>query len=263
MKKTIVTMAMAVLAACGANAGNTSGNKDTTNKTPLGTPEATASSTGAWAVESEADLPTCDAARKGQLVFVESDETFRVCRLSGWSVIDLKGADGEDGTNGKDGKNGTNGAAGAAGAPGPKGATGATGPTGAGGGTGATGGAFDVIAKIDCYKEDGDWNLQYTVAEFANHSVFVSCSAAGPAFQSSNSTLYSANQQGGFTGYCSTIYDASGTANYGQWIFTYSPDLQAEYWDVDLSTTGAAYTSAFTSTEDPNATADCLLTFEQ
>ena len=42
------------------------------------------------AVQSEQTLPDCVAANEDQLVFVESDNSFRTCRQGEWQLIDLK-----------------------------------------------------------------------------------------------------------------------------------------------------------------------------
>ena len=46
-----------------------------------------------------ADLPTCDEDTNGRLYYVEADNQFQVCKTSGWSVIDIQGADGVDGAD--------------------------------------------------------------------------------------------------------------------------------------------------------------------
>ena len=50
-----------------------------------------------------ADLPTCDEDTNGRLYYVEADGQFQVCKTSGWSVIDIQGADGQDGADGAQG----------------------------------------------------------------------------------------------------------------------------------------------------------------
>ena len=69
-------------------------------------------------VQSANNLPTCDSSTMGRLYFVEQNSEFRVCKSTGWQVIDLTGpqgepgaagADGQDGANGIDGADGTNG----------------------------------------------------------------------------------------------------------------------------------------------------------
>ena len=89
-----------------------------------------------------ADLPNCDEDTNGRLYYVEADNQFQVCKTSGWSVIDIQGADGadgQDGMNGADGQDGADGAQGPAGADGQDGADGAQGPAGADGQDGMNG----------------------------------------------------------------------------------------------------------------------------
>src|SRR5689334_18197581 len=96
------------LAAC----GQVGPSKRKTPNEPLTAPVPPESNSNAWAVASEMDLPTCDASRRGHIYFVESNETFHVCRSDGWATIELSGRDGEDGKDGKDGKAGVAGATG-------------------------------------------------------------------------------------------------------------------------------------------------------
>ena len=80
-----------------------------------------------WSVHFAAtaeDLPTCDEDTNGRLYYVEADNQFQVCKTSGWTVIDIQGADGSDGMNGADGADGVDGADGAAGADGQDGSDG-------------------------------------------------------------------------------------------------------------------------------------------
>ncbi len=60
-------------------------------------------------VESGDDLPNCNSETLGRLYYVASTTTFEVCLTSGWSFIDIKGADGERGPAGADGQDGTDG----------------------------------------------------------------------------------------------------------------------------------------------------------
>ena len=69
-----------------------------------------------------ADLPTCDEDTNGRLYYVEADNQFQVCKTSGWSVIDIQGADGADGVAGADGQDGASGTDGQDGSPGANGA---------------------------------------------------------------------------------------------------------------------------------------------
>ena len=84
-----------------------------------------------------ADLPSCDEDTSGRLYYVEADNQFQVCKTSGWSVIDIQGADGaeikmgtaqmdllegDDGVDGQDGAN--DGAQGPQGPQGPAGSDG-------------------------------------------------------------------------------------------------------------------------------------------
>lgn len=75
----IATIAM-ILVACG--------NSKVTSPGGSG-PEVTDDTHNAYAVATVGELPTCDDKRRGQLFFIEADEKFRVCRSTGWQVINL------------------------------------------------------------------------------------------------------------------------------------------------------------------------------
>ena len=77
-----------------------------------------------------ADLPTCNEDTNGRLYYVEADNQFQVCKTSGWTVIDIQGADGAAGADGQDGADGAQGPAGADGQDGADGADGPQGPAG-------------------------------------------------------------------------------------------------------------------------------------
>ena len=68
-----------------------------------------------------ADLPTCDEDTNGRLYYVEADNQFQVCKISGWSVIDIQGPAGAAGADGQDGAQGPQGPAGNDGADGQNG----------------------------------------------------------------------------------------------------------------------------------------------
>ena len=88
-------------------------------------------------VDSGDDLPNCNSDTLGRLYYVASIATFEVCLTSGWSFIDIKGADGEQGppgepgpagSDGADGTNGTNGTNGINGQDGTNGQDGSASP---------------------------------------------------------------------------------------------------------------------------------------
>lgn len=68
------------LVACGSNKVTTPGGSG---------PAVSDDTHNAYAVATVGELPTCDEKRRGQLFFVEADEKFRVCRSTGWQVINL------------------------------------------------------------------------------------------------------------------------------------------------------------------------------
>ena len=66
-------------------------------------------------VEAGSDLPNCNSDTLGRLYYVASTTTFEVCLTSGWSFIDIQGADGAQGPAGIDGTQGPQGEKGPAG----------------------------------------------------------------------------------------------------------------------------------------------------
>ena len=77
-----------------------------------------------YMVDSGDDLPNCNSDTLGRLYYVANVETFEVCLTTGWSFIDIKGADGAQGPAGETGPQGEPGADGA------QGPAGETGPQG-------------------------------------------------------------------------------------------------------------------------------------
>ena len=84
-----------------------SGDEDSETDTVPNEPEL--SDWEVYHVESGDDLPNCNSETLGRLYYVASTTTFEVCLTSGWSFIDIKGADGEMGPAGADGVDGTDG----------------------------------------------------------------------------------------------------------------------------------------------------------
>ena len=77
-----------------------------------------------YSVDSGDDLPNCNSDSLGRLYYVANLNTFEVCLTTGWSFIDIKGADGAQGPAGEAGSQGEPGADGA------QGPTGEAGPQG-------------------------------------------------------------------------------------------------------------------------------------
>ena len=50
-----------------------------------------------FSVDSGDDLPNCNSNSLGRLYYVANLNTFEVCLTTGWSFIDIKGADGAQG----------------------------------------------------------------------------------------------------------------------------------------------------------------------
>jgi uncharacterized protein YjbI with pentapeptide repeats len=74
-----------------------------------------------YSVDSGDDLPNCNSDTLGRLYYVANIDTFEVCLTSGWSFIEIKGADGAQGPQGEAGTDGQDGAQGPVGETGPQG----------------------------------------------------------------------------------------------------------------------------------------------
>ena len=79
-------------------AGCIGGNDDDSSDTP----EPELSDWNVHFAATAADIPTCNEDTNGRLYYVEADNQFQVCKTSGWSVIDIQGADGAAGADGQD-----------------------------------------------------------------------------------------------------------------------------------------------------------------
>ena len=59
-----------------------------------------------YSVDSGDDLPNCNSDTLGRLYYVADVDTFEVCLTTGWSFINIKGADGAQGPAGETGPQG-------------------------------------------------------------------------------------------------------------------------------------------------------------
>ncbi len=114
---------MATLSLAGCLGGDDGGGSDEK-------PAETLEDWTVYMVDSGDDLPNCNSDTLGRLYYVANIETFEVCLTSGWSFIDIKGADGTQGPAGDQGPQGESGADGQDGAQGPAGETGPQGEPG-------------------------------------------------------------------------------------------------------------------------------------
>ena len=87
-------------------AGCIGGDDESSTSSSSGGDDAILSNWNVHFAATAADLPTCDEDTNGRLYYVEADNQFQVCKTSGWSVIDIQGADGADGAAGADGQDG-------------------------------------------------------------------------------------------------------------------------------------------------------------
>ena len=99
---------MATLSLAGCLGGDDGGGSDDD-------PTETLDDWTVYMVDSGDDLPNCNLDSLGRLYYVADVNTFEVCLTTGWSFIDIKGADGAQGPSGDQGPQGEPGADGAQG----------------------------------------------------------------------------------------------------------------------------------------------------
>ena len=119
----LLAFLMATLSLAGCLGGDDSDDSDEK-------PAETLEDWTVYMVDSGDDLPNCNSDALGRLYYVANIETFEVCLTSGWSFIDIKGADGTQGPAGEQGPQGDSGSNGQDGAQGPAGETGPQGEPG-------------------------------------------------------------------------------------------------------------------------------------
>ena len=100
-----LALLMATLSLAGCFGGDESDNFDQD-------PDETLDDWTVYMVDSGDDLPNCNSDTLGRLYYVTNIETFEVCLTTGWSFIDIKGADGAQGPQGDMGADGAQGPAG-------------------------------------------------------------------------------------------------------------------------------------------------------
>jgi len=119
----LLAFLMATLSLAGCLGGDDGGGSDEE-------PAETLEDWTVYMVDSGDDLPNCNSDSLGKLYYVADVDTFEVCLTSGWSFINIKGADGTQGPAGEQGPQGESGADGQDGAQGPVGETGPQGEPG-------------------------------------------------------------------------------------------------------------------------------------
>ncbi len=113
----LLAFLMATLSLAGCFGGDDGGGSDDE-------PTETLDDWKVYMVDSGDELPNCNSDTLGRLYYVADVDTFEVCLTTGWSFIDIKGADGAQGPAGEQGSQGepgTDGAQGPAGETGPQG----------------------------------------------------------------------------------------------------------------------------------------------
>ncbi len=95
MYKLILGFVMSSLIACNNSGGGGGGSSPTKTQ-----------EWNSFVVAAEGDLPTCSGDIIGRLYYLETTNSFKVCKSTGWTAIDVKGDAGANGTNGTNGTNG-------------------------------------------------------------------------------------------------------------------------------------------------------------
>ena len=158
----LLAFLMATLSLAGCLGGDDSDDSDEK-------PAETLEDWTAYMVDSGDDLPNCNSDALGRLYYVANIETFEVCLTTGWSFIDIKGADGtqgpagDQGPQGESGTDGQDGAQGPAGETGPQGIQGDVGPQGP---PGLDSSAIQTLIASEPHVEasqDGTFNVQYRI----------------------------------------------------------------------------------------------------
>ena len=119
----LFALMMATLSLAGCLGGDDGGGSDDD-------PTETLDDWTVYMVDSGDDLPNCNLDSLGRLYYVADVNTFEVCLTTGWSLIDIKGADGAQGPAGEQGPQGESGTDGQDGSQGPAGDTGPQGEPG-------------------------------------------------------------------------------------------------------------------------------------
>ena len=95
----LFALMMATLSLAGCFGGDDDGGSDDE-------PTETLDDWKVYMVDSGDDLSNCNSETLGRLYYVADVDTFEVCLTTGWSFIDIKGADGAQGPAGEQGPQG-------------------------------------------------------------------------------------------------------------------------------------------------------------
>ena len=153
---------------------------------------------------------------------------------------------------------------GPAGPPGEVGEQGEQGPPGAPGMDGDDGASgLDVVVSTRCSGRVRNtsgallYSLGYSIVEYTSGAVWVSCSVANGATESSSSTFFAPTQVGATSHGC-TVYSDGENGTFGWWDFSLgSTGYSATYNDVDSTNNGFEFEFA-----GPSSTQDGCTTVE-
>lgn len=100
-----------------------------------------------------------------------------------------------------------------------------------------------AIGKLDCGGSAGAFHFEYTVVEYSNGDVWVSCSVADNYAESAESSFWFAGSDGADVGGCAVTMDVSGENTSGWWSFEMTAaGAIAVYHDVGDAADGNSVT---------------------
>ena len=178
-------------------------------------------------VTSQGNLPLCETAKEGQLVYVNDDKSFYTCSKLAWIKVEIKGDKGDPGSQGVAGTAGKDGVVGAVGAKGTDGQT------------------NKIASSIDCIGYSStvssvyrtlngktvptNLSIFYSASVMTNGDVFATAQLNDGGASYGGSSFYSMQQIGAET--------ASVLFNYD----TISPFSNGGWWQISVNrTTGVA-----------------------
>lgn len=171
-------------------------------------PAPIAASTYPWnsfSVASDSDLPTCSGDILGRLYFIESSSSFKVCKSTGWTAIDVRGTDGANG---------------------------------------APGMTISSIVNCSKISSSPSVLVFYRVVTYSTNDKFVFCSIQNGVGTFSASVVYKASQSGVLSEACTVGLDLD-TATAGYWTYTLSGSTRtAIYTDSGSASNGTSISFA-------------------
>jgi hypothetical protein len=170
---------------------------------------------------AESDLPECIEALQDKLAYIKTDSVFKLCDVSEWVTVDLRGKDGVDG---KDGANGENGA------------------------------ANTIVSTVNCFSpltqaEAAAQGINLVPVTGLYFRLYMAVMAGGDVFASgeqssvsaglTNSMIYTKGSNGAATGAILISNDWLGSMNGGYWMLWYEAATGKFHVDYNDTTTAS------------------------